>query len=189
MRIIILIAMFSLLSISTASAESIQSAFPRQSIEATDVVSVSLNNFHATVELEDDSVGVTLSQISYSGEGTTRCLDLASDISSGANSKITFYFEYETVSTGSSGTVVPGGNPSFDHLPITYNNVRIINCSAEKSTLLGDVNLDGKVSFLDISPFIRVLQSGEFQAEADCNQDGRISFLDISPFIRILQGG
>ena len=55
-------------------------------------------------------------------------------------------------------------------------------------TILGDVNLDGNVNFLDISPFISVLSTGDNQAEADCNEDGEVNFLDISPFIGILAG-
>jgi hypothetical protein len=58
----------------------------------------------------------------------------------------------------------------------------------DPSSLLGDVNLDGTVNFLDISPFIAVLSSGMFQAEADCNESGGVDFLDISPFIAILSG-
>ena len=52
--------------------------------------------------------------------------------------------------------------------------------------LLGDVNVDGIVNFLDISPFISVLSDDVFQAEADTNEDGEVNFLDISPFIAIL---
>ena len=52
--------------------------------------------------------------------------------------------------------------------------------------LLGDVNQDGSVDFLDISPFIGVLSSNGFQAEADINEDGEVNFLDISPFIGVL---
>ena len=52
----------------------------------------------------------------------------------------------------------------------------------------GDVNLDGMVTFLDITPFITVLSSGDFQAEADTNCDGFVDFLDITPFIDILAG-
>ena len=52
----------------------------------------------------------------------------------------------------------------------------------------GDVNRDGSVNFLDISPFISVLSTGDFQAEADVNQSGAVDFLDISPFIEILVG-
>ena len=56
----------------------------------------------------------------------------------------------------------------------------------EGPVLLGDVNLDGAVNFLDISPFIALLSNGDFQAEADINEDTDVNFLDISPFIAIL---
>ena len=52
--------------------------------------------------------------------------------------------------------------------------------------LLGDINLDGIIGFLDINPFIALLSAGTFQAEADCNQDGVVNFLDINPWIDIL---
>jgi len=52
--------------------------------------------------------------------------------------------------------------------------------------LLGDVNLDGVVNFLDISAFIAVLTNAAFQAEADCDENGVVNFSDISPFITIL---
>ena len=55
-----------------------------------------------------------------------------------------------------------------------------------RQILLGDVNLDGVVSFADIPPFIELLISGEIQAEADTNEDGVISFADIPPFIELL---
>ena len=55
--------------------------------------------------------------------------------------------------------------------------------------LLGDVNLDGTVDFLDISPFIVLLSTGMLQAEADIDGNGAVDFLDISPFIVILSGG
>ena len=48
------------------------------------------------------------------------------------------------------------------------------------SVLAGDVNLDGVVSFNDIAPFVQVLASGVFQAEADTNFDGVVNFLDIA---------
>ena len=52
--------------------------------------------------------------------------------------------------------------------------------------LLGDVNQDGVVSFLDISPFISVLSTGMFLDAADTNGDGEVNFLDITPFIALL---
>ena len=57
------------------------------------------------------------------------------------------------------------------------------------STLKGDVNLSGAVDFDDIPTFIAVLQSGNFQAEADCDCNGVVDFDDIPAFIAILQAG
>ena len=52
--------------------------------------------------------------------------------------------------------------------------------------LLGDINGDGVVNFLDITPFIALITTGEDQAEADINGDGNVNFLDITPFIALL---
>ena len=54
------------------------------------------------------------------------------------------------------------------------------------AVLLGDVNMDGIVDFLDIQPFIDLLAGQMFQAEADINSDGSVNFFDIQPFIDIL---
>ena len=59
---------------------------------------------------------------------------------------------------------------------------------AASDTLKGDVDLDGDVDFLDIAPFIAVLASGGFQAEADVDCSEVVDFLDIQPFIEILSG-
>ena len=55
-------------------------------------------------------------------------------------------------------------------------------------TLVGDVDLNGRVDFGDIPAFIAVLQSGGYQIEADANEDGELDFADIPPFIQIIQG-
>ena len=54
---------------------------------------------------------------------------------------------------------------------------------------LGDVNLDGVVSLLDVAPFVALLTGGGFQCEADVNEDGVVSLLDVNPFVVILTGG
>lgn len=51
---------------------------------------------------------------------------------------------------------------------------------------LGDLDLDGVITGLDIAPFISVLASYGYQLEADCNEDCAVNFLDIFPFIQIL---
>ena len=65
--------------------------------------------------------------------------------------------------------------------------IEFAECDGVGLVILGDVNLDGMVNFLDISPFIGVLtDTGNNQAEADTNEDGMVNFLDIAPFINIL---
>ena len=54
--------------------------------------------------------------------------------------------------------------------------------------LLGDVNLDGAVNFIDIAPFIERLTSGGVSAEADIDGNGSVNFLDIAHFIALLAG-
>lgn len=49
--------------------------------------------------------------------------------------------------------------------------------------IIGDANQDGTVNFLDIAPFISLLQSRTYLDEADVNRDGVVDFLDIAPFI------
>jgi hypothetical protein len=54
--------------------------------------------------------------------------------------------------------------------------------------LLGDVNRDGLVNLLDVQPFVDLLTSGGFQAEADINQDGVVNLLDVDPMVALLTG-
>ena len=62
----------------------------------------------------------------------------------------------------------------------------IVGFVGSPSFLLGDVNRDGIVNFLDITPFIRVLTGDTPQIEADIDGNGLVNFLDITPFIAIL---
>ena len=54
--------------------------------------------------------------------------------------------------------------------------------------LLGDVNLDGEVNLLDVTPFVDLLTESEFQAEADIDQNGTVDLLDVAPFVELLTG-
>ena len=65
-------------------------------------------------------------------------------------------------------------------------SITVTTLAVEDDFLLGDVNQDGVVNFLDIGPFIVRLQNLEFQDEADINGDGAVNFLDIAPFIVLL---
>ena len=52
--------------------------------------------------------------------------------------------------------------------------------------LHGDVNRDGQINLLDVAPFIDVLSSGGYQAEADVNKDAVVNLVDVAPFIDLL---
>ena len=84
-------------------------------------------------------------------------------------------FEFFSTDTNDFGVVTPA-----------YFAVDNIGLVEVVEPLLGDVNLDGTVDFLDIAPFITVLASQDFQLEADIDGNGAVSFLDISPFIVLL---
>lgn len=52
--------------------------------------------------------------------------------------------------------------------------------------LVGDVNCDGSIDLLDVTPFIDLLASGEFSFKADINGDGNVNLLDVTPFVELL---
>ena len=62
--------------------------------------------------------------------------------------------------------------------------IELIYCDAD--VLLGDVNLDGVVNLLDVAPFIELLSTGDYQAEADMNSDGSVNLLDVGLFVDAL---
>ena len=89
-----------------------------------------------------------------------------------------------------SGTAFDGSVDGEFQITNGGQTLSIVNPAEKASGVLkGDVNMDGEVTFLDISPFILALSLPDnAPAEADCNCDGIVSFLDISPFILKLTG-
>ena len=150
-------------------------------------VSTDGNNHHQITETFDmdtivtlqDSTTTTLRQFLTANVGQT--LYAGSVISNGTSEG-----SYEIAATSNLGQdgvlFVPQGGFQLD---VGFAH-QISAMTDEPSIVLGDINGDSSVNFLDISPFIVVLSSGEFQTEADINQDGNVNFLDISPFINIL---
>ena len=53
----------------------------------------------------------------------------------------------------------------------------------------GDMNQDGNVNLLDVSPFIQAIASGGYVVEADTNKDGNVNLLDVATFIQLLSAG
>lgn len=79
-------------------------------------------------------------------------------------------------------------DPEFGELiPGVASNFAIVSVTLVQSLpVLGDVNLDGEVNFADIPSFIDVLQSGDFQFEADLDSNETVNFEDIPLFILLL---
>ena len=94
-----------------------------------------------------------------------------------------------TIAAGTEITIAVDGELTTTSVRLESFEVVIVPESEPEPVVLCDVNRDGIVNFLDISPFIGVLSSGGNQAEADCNEDGIVSFLDIAPFIVALSSG
>ena len=90
-----------------------------------------------------------------------------------------FSFDLELVEGGASGPSTPNDFFSSD---------ATLTVTLVPPFLLGDSSLNGVVNVEDIGPFIAVLQTGSFLAQADCNQDGVVDFSDIPTFISILTG-
>ena len=53
---------------------------------------------------------------------------------------------------------------------------------------LGDVDLNGTIDLLDVSPFVDAIVSQKYQAEADVNRDCMVDLLDVAPFVGLISG-
>ena len=86
---------------------------------------------------------------------------------------------------------------NFDPNQLTYWGQRIFNGTDGISStsqlacvfddiIVGDCNGDQVVDLLDVQPFVEIITSGVFLAEADVNEDGVVDLLDVGPFVDLL---
>ena len=120
----------------------------------------------SSLRLDTDGDGI--------GDGTVLTVDLAD-----------FTFPIEGTGSSLELTIAFTSTDSFE--PLVVDNVRV-SAGEDSGVLLGDINLDGAVNFLDISGLIAILGSNGFQAEADVDESGMVTFADIGPFIALLSG-
>ena len=85
-----------------------------------------------------------------------------------------------TASDVGEGSVVEAG--------VDAVTINLASCEAAEEVLHGDVNMDGVINLLDVQPFVALISSNTFQAEADVNKDGVVNLLDVQPFIDLLTG-
>ena len=103
-----------------------------------------------------------------------------------------FADEYVVASAPSGGLIFFGFTQEIEFSTVTVrartvnDGIGIDGVHIVPAAILGDVNMDGVVDFFDIQPFINVLSSQTFQAEADIDGNGVVNFFDISPFIQLL---
>ncbi|MEX0887438.1 MAG: PEP-CTERM sorting domain-containing protein [Phycisphaeraceae bacterium] len=87
-----------------------------------------------------------------------------------------------------------GGSAAFEG--IWFDDITI--SADEISELIGDMNLDGVVDAVDVSPFVLGLTNPadylatwgiEAVQNGDINQDGVLDAVDVAPFVQLLVGG
>ncbi len=95
-----------------------------------------------------------------------------------------------------------GVSGQFDNAPVSIgvgegyqweviyspNDVTIRVDSIIPNLVLGDIDGDGAVTLLDVSPFVDAINSGVYIIQADLNCDGAVNLLDVSLFVDLLSG-
>lgn len=165
------------------------------------VSSVAIGSENAAVNngfLGEGNLGTSTTQIT--GGGTSFNFnqfynDLAQPISATPNGELWMTVVIDTTGLADGTYAIdlradPSGNflDEFGNIVASNSSLSFVVDSSAGPCLLGDVNLDGAVNFLDIAPFIGLLTNATFQCEGDTNEDSVVSFLDIAPFIDILAG-
>lgn len=141
------------------------------SLLRSDRIAQNLDGDDLTVTLTSNETGYSLS-FATSGAGT-----LPVDISgTWADAGVT-----NDLAGVSAAVVAQSSLPN-----LVVNRVIVGDGMGGGAPVIGDVNRDGMVNFLDITPFIALLSATEFQDEADIDRNGTVDFLDITPFIVLL---
>ena len=162
--------------VAAADTNLIFQAYAATGVDATNTVSLDLHGGVDTGALPMATGTATISTLGAEQMITADGTDVAFTFTyNGTDDFVALTFVQLNVAGGTEF-----GSVDLDDLSVTI--------SEAPNVLLGDVDLSGTVDFLDIAPFIAVLSSNDFQAEADCDESGTVDFLDISPFITILSG-
>ncbi len=155
-------------------------------------------NVTASYTATDDGIEITVSDLEINlPPGLTYLIGITPVLNFGTNGQEFF------LDAGANGATTfldnPGGafftpifgtrtiNANILDLPTPYTGMAIR--ITEDSVLKGDLNGDGLVNLLDVSPFVDAIASSEFVPAADVNCDGEVNLLDVEPFIALLSGG
>ena len=77
-----------------------------------------------------------------------------------------------------------------DNTESAWSNIQYVTLPEEPAFLIGDVNLDGRLSIADVTALINLLLGGgEWPLSADVDQNGSLSIKDVTDLINILLSG
>ena len=139
---------------------------------AADIFEVEISNNNGQTWTNLETVGPGGFEVS--GGWFFRCFEISDVIEPTDQMRIRFL-----ASDLGDGSVVEAGVDGVE--------IMLIEC-VEDEVLLGDVNQDGLINLLDVSPFVDLISSGGFLPEADMNQDGTVNLLDVGLFVAVLSG-
>ena len=145
------------------------------------------NEFDPVLALLDSSGTVIALSDDISYDGDSIEVNTIAGLSDSSTSDDSFLFNI-VLAPGTYFLEVSATGVDISDFPSSGDQYFLVTSLLSSDVLLGDIDQNGVVDFLDISPFIAILSTGEFQAEADIDQNGVVDFLDISPFIAILAG-
>ena len=164
---------------------------PARGAAGPDFVLDQANGNGAFTQLFDPEVSV----LDDETDGYSICITYANDAATG-NTAVTIRstglatdFDFSTVAAVDYATLAANVTPnsSCQGGTLDLESITITDVPVVKDTLLvGDVNCDMAVDFLDIGPFINLLSTGGFLDKADIDGSGAVDFLDIGPFIALL---
>ena len=134
------------------------------------------------------AVGGELSVIDQFGlAGGNQTIDLSAiELSPADFNSVSVTQSGDVITVSSSFTFSETLNLNVGPTPIVLAGNFVATGIATVPLTPGDVNLDGAVDSFDIPPFISVLFTGEFVAEADINNSDSVNFFDVFPFIDVL---
>ncbi len=118
--------------------------------------------------------GVTSLPFLYDGTATYLLNDLI--VEGGGGWDLTAGTSNGAFSISNNGTIFGRG----------LQNGQLTAFAMVRQLILGDINGDGVVSLQDVTPFVDLLTSGDFQAEGDINGDGTVDLSDVAPFVKLL---
>ncbi len=115
----------------------------------------------------------------------------------GVPQTVTVDFTFDSTSMGRTNDIriVSWAQTVASTYPAQIFNAAVMSWPFPPSLLLGDLNCDGAVDFLDINPFVLAISDpGGYAIQypdcnilaGDINGDGRVDFLDINPCVELL---